>query len=232
MEITKVGQFGTQMTKFGLVNVYLVQEADGFTLVDTGLSGMEKAVFAEAARTGLPLKRILLTHAHVDHVGSLDALVKTGVAELAIGAREARMLPKKPAQDLSLEPGEVQCPVKGGFPGVDARPTHLLTDGELYGSLRAIATPGHTPGHFSYLDERDGTLYSGDALCTVRGNTRVTGWAPWYFPFPNMATWHRPTALESVRRLGKFDVRRVAAGHGRLVEGGESVAAAAEQARL
>ena len=102
--------------------------------------------------------------------------------------------------------------------------THRLTDGELYGSLRCIATPGHTPGHFSYLDERDGTLYTGDAMVTVGGHPHVTGFGPWFFPLPKFATWHRPTALASVRKLldARFatPIQRLAPGHGRVLTGG------------
>jgi glyoxylase-like metal-dependent hydrolase (beta-lactamase superfamily II) len=72
----------------------------------------------------------------------------------------------------------------------------------------------------SYFDERDGTLYAGDALICVGGRVHVSGFGPWYFPLPAMATWHRPTALESARKLLQLPVRRYASGHGRLVVGG------------
>ena len=39
----------------------------------------------------------------------------------------------------------------------------------MCGSLRVIDTPGHIPGHMSFLDERDGTLYAGDALTAIHG---------------------------------------------------------------
>jgi glyoxylase-like metal-dependent hydrolase (beta-lactamase superfamily II) len=222
MKALQISAFGYQFTRFALFNCYLVRESDSFTLIDTTMAGGARQIIKAAHRTAMePVSRLLLTHAHGDHIGSLDALAAAlGQAQVAIGAREARLLPKKPAQDRSLDPGELQCPVKGGFPGANTRPTHLLSDGELYGSLRVVATPGHTPGHPSYFDERDGTLYAGDALVTVDGSVHVPGFGPWYFPLPGVATWHRPTALASARRLSELPIRRYAAGHGRIVEGG------------
>jgi glyoxylase-like metal-dependent hydrolase (beta-lactamase superfamily II) len=100
-----------------------------------------------------------------------------------------------------------------------------VTDGELYGSLRCFATPGHTPGHFSFLDERDGTLYTGDAMVTVGGKPHIAGWSPWMFPLPNFGTWHRPTARQSIERLidvlpKEIPVRAIAPGHGSVLKGG------------
>jgi len=211
------------------VNCYLVRESDSFTLIDTGLSGGAKSMIdAARAIAPEPIARLLLTHAHMDHIGSLDELAATlGDPQVAIGRREARLLPKPPAQDRSLDPGEPQTPVKGGFPGAMTKPTHLLSDGELYGSLRVVVTPGHTPGHLAYFDERDGTLYGGDALVTVGGQVEVIGFGPWFFPMTALATWHKPTALESVRRLAELPVRRIAVGHGPVMEGGSELLRAA-----
>ena len=222
MKVRKLSPYGHQFTRFGLVNVYLVRESDSCTLIDNGIPGSARTILAAAGRhSPLPIRRLLLTHAHSDHIGSLDALAAAlPQPEVAIGRREARLLPKKPAQDRSLDPGEPQCKVKGGFPGARTAPTHLLEDGELYGSLRVIATPGHTPGHLSFFDERDGTLYAGDALVTVGGQVHVPGFGPWYFPLPAVATWHRPTAVASARKLLSLPIRRFCAGHGRVVEGG------------
>jgi glyoxylase-like metal-dependent hydrolase (beta-lactamase superfamily II) len=74
MKTTTHGKNLIKLTRYGMVNCYLVRDDDGFTLVDAGLPGSEKAILAEAQKYGIPIVRIALTHAHLDHIGSLDAL--------------------------------------------------------------------------------------------------------------------------------------------------------------
>jgi glyoxylase-like metal-dependent hydrolase (beta-lactamase superfamily II) len=226
MTTTPVTANAFQLTRLGLVNCYLVRESDGLTLIDTGLPGSANDILAAARTLNAPIRRILLTHAHMDHVGSVDNLTaKLGApnVELAASARSLPLLQKPP--NKALEPGEPAGKIKGGLPGIKTRPTHLVAEGELYGSLRAIATPGHIPGHLSFLDERDGTLFAGDALICV-GGLSVSGWTRWYFP-SNPFTWSKPTALASARKLLEFPIERFASGHGKIQPGGIPILRAA-----
>jgi glyoxylase-like metal-dependent hydrolase (beta-lactamase superfamily II) len=96
--------------------------------------------------------------------------------------------------------------------------TSTVAGGDRFGSLLAIDTPGHTPDHIAFLDERDGTLFAGDALITM-GRVAVTSDSPWYFPQKKFV-WSAPVAIDSVRHLLDYPVARVACGHGKVREGG------------
>jgi glyoxylase-like metal-dependent hydrolase (beta-lactamase superfamily II) len=204
----------TQITRLGFVNAYLVVEDDGLTLIDTTLPRGADAILAAAYRLGAPIRRIALTHAHGDHIGSLDALAgQLPDVDVLISARDARLLDK----DKTLDPGEPEAKIRGSVPGAKTRPTRTVAPGDRIGSLEVVASPGHTPGHVAFLDTRDRTLYAGDAFSTMGGVATSARMNP-RFPLVVMGTWHRPTALESARALRALDPERLAPGHGKVVE--------------
>jgi glyoxylase-like metal-dependent hydrolase (beta-lactamase superfamily II) len=202
-----------RLSRLGFVNAYLVREDDGLTLVDTMLSGSAAGILAAAGRAGAPIVRIVLTHAHGDHAGSLDALAEhLPGAEIALSAREARLM----AGDHSLDANEPPSKLRGGWPTVATRPTRLLADGDRVGSLRVVAAPGHTPGHIALVDERDRTLIAGDAFSTL-GGVSTTGRVNPRFPLVGMSTWDRDTANRTAAMLRGLAPAALAAGHGRVV---------------
>ena len=197
-----------------IFNCFLVTEDDGCaTLIDTGPPGSAAAILEKARQLGTPIRRILLTHAHIDHIGSLDALANQlpGVA-IFIGANEAPLL----AGDCSsygYAPGRRAF----GFIKTRSRPSHLLQDGEMIGALQTIFTPGHTPGHVAFFDTRDGTLLAGDSFTTQMGVVPA-GVFKFYFPLPRWFSWKLVPAAASARKLCDLRPTRLAAGHGRTLE--------------
>jgi glyoxylase-like metal-dependent hydrolase (beta-lactamase superfamily II) len=213
MKVTTCGNNLFQLTHLGAINCYLVRESDGFSLIDTSWpSSQGQAIIREARRLGLPIVRILLTHDHIDHVGSLDVLHEAlPDVPVAISERDARLM----AGDQSLDPAEPQGKVPGNAP-CKTKPTSLLREGDRVGSLEVVATPGHSPGHVAFLDTRDRSLIAGDAFQTL-GGVAVSGTLKILFPLPALSTWQKGLALESARKLLALQPSLLAVGHGRML---------------
>ncbi len=206
MRTTPITDNLIQLTRSALVNAYQVREDDGFTLVDTTLPKGAGELIAAARLAGGDIKRIVLTHGHSDHVGSLDALKD------ALGVSVSM-----PELDARIHAGEpYQGKLRGGWPKLATRPDVRINGGDRIGSLEVIASPGHTPGHVSFLDTRDRTLIAGDAFATV-GGLATPDQPKWRVPLVWFATCDRPQASESARALLALEPARIAAGHGKVI---------------
>lgn len=205
MKTTTVTPNLVQLTRLRFVNAFLVREDDGFTLVDTAMRAAD-ALIEAADRDGGSIRRIALTHGHGDHVGSLDELKERFGAEVEV---------LMPELDARIHAGEqvVEGKPPGSWPKLETKPDMLLHPGDRVGSLDVVATPGHTPGHVSFLDTRDRTLVAGDVFTTY-GSAAVTNHFYWRFPFAAMATWDKAKDLESARALRALDPAILLVGHG------------------
>ncbi|MGN8231379.1 MBL fold metallo-hydrolase [Paenibacillus polymyxa] len=205
----------TFMPRLFPVNCYLVEEKEGLTLVDAGLPYSTRGIAQTAARIGQPIIRIVLTHAHGDHVGALDKLkARYPDAQVFISRRDAPLL----QGDVSLETGEPDTPIRGDVPKhILTQPDVLLEDGDHVGSLLVISAPGHTPGSMAFLDTRTRALIAGDAFQT-RGGIAVSGRLKALFPFPALATWNKEISLKSAKKLASFNPSLLAVGHGNMLK--------------
>lgn len=213
----------SKQTRFGMMNHYFVEENDGLTVIDTNIPGSAGVIIKGAQKIGKPIRRIVLTHAHNDHVGSLDTLVKElPEVEVIISEREAALL----AGDMSLREGEAQSKLRGGYVTCETKPTRLVNEGDMIASLQVIAAPGHTPGHIALLDTRDQSLIAGDAFATLAGIV-VAGKFNLLFPLPAMATWSKALSLETAKKLLALQPKLLAVGHGQWIEEPEAAMRAA-----
>ena len=159
MQLTRENDTLFRLTRFGMINCFLLREEDGFTLIDTGLAGSAKQIVRIAEQLDNPIRRIALTHGHIDHAGSIDELSKDlSNADFVVGEREARIL----RGDFSLNNGESGKRLLG-FARAKRLPSQEMKHGDRIGSLKVIGTPGHTPGHLSncWRRIRDSTGFGG-----------------------------------------------------------------------
>jgi glyoxylase-like metal-dependent hydrolase (beta-lactamase superfamily II) len=187
------------------VRVWVVVDGDGVTLVDTGFGSMANGILKFIDELGAgPLRRILLTHGHSDHVGSVNKIVsrKEGVPVFAHRIELPYMngeLPyprrKKPESNIA----------KGL-----AKPLLEDKDGNLetVAGLKPYLTPGHAPGHVVYFHETDGVLLAGDLFTSKNGKL--------HRPMP-MFTADMGEALKSSAIIRQLSPERVEVCHGKPV---------------
>ncbi|MGE7112876.1 MBL fold metallo-hydrolase [Lysinibacillus sp. NPDC047702] len=216
MQVSKIGTIFqlSFMPRIFPVNCYFVEEESELTLIDAALPYSAKSIIKAAKKIGKPITRIIITHAHSDHIGALDTLKELlPASQVCISSRDALLL----EGNSTLLPNEKNTPIRGGLPkNIKTKPDLLLEEGDRVGSLEVIATPGHTPGSITLFDTRNSSLIAGDAL-TSRGKLVVSGIMYPLFPFPALATWDKSTALESVKKLSELNPSLLAVGHGKML---------------
>jgi len=137
-------------------NCYIIGDEGVGALIDPGDEAARIALALE--QTNLEIGSIIVTHAHIDHVGAVAALVDEYSCPVLMHADAEPMLKQLPTQAMMMG-------MKfGKVPAVDRRveDEEVLEVGAL--KLRSLYTPGHAPGHLAFYVEDDGLVLSGDAL--------------------------------------------------------------------
>ena len=210
---------GIHQVSLGFVNAFLLEGSDGLTLMDTGIANSEAKILAavrQLGKTPQAVRRILITHLHADHTGSLWALKQATGAQVYAHTVEAPAIRAGQAlRPVQPAPGWINQVVINAFMK-RARPAplkpveveHELSDGELLPGilttgLKALHTPGHTAGHLVFwTDDHGGVMWLGDAASAMFG----LGYPP---IFEDMAQ-----GVRSLRRIAEQDFAAACFSHG------------------
>ncbi|MBB3979887.1 glyoxylase-like metal-dependent hydrolase (beta-lactamase superfamily II) [Rhizobium azooxidifex] len=211
------GAQGCSLTHDLDCNCWLFDSGEGLVLFDTGAGLDTDGIFSVMTENGLTpddLQFVFLTHAHGDHsAGARELQRRTGCKVLCSRLTSSLLDEGEPAFSLDVARAAGVYPDDFVYtrPSVDA----LIADGETLAigdlSIEAIATPGHSLDHHSYLVRRNDTaaLVTGDAIFH---SGRIIYQGTYDFDIR--------VSAESIRRLGNCDFEILLPGHGFFVRHG------------
>ena len=213
----------------GYVNAYVVESDDGLVLIDTGMpkkAGRIAEAIRDMGRDAKDVRHILVTHHHVDHVGSLMPLSNLSGAAIHAPAGDAAVIRcevKPPGPNRAKLSGRTLGPLLEKISPDQPKclVDHELNDGDrldLAGGIQVIATPGHTAGHVSCLIERNGGVMMAADAAGARGQ-KV---GPPTGAIFGMFTEDLEEAVRSFHKLAGFDFEVAITGHGNPVRRGAS----------
>jgi glyoxylase-like metal-dependent hydrolase (beta-lactamase superfamily II) len=206
------------------MNVYLLQDGDGFTVFDGGIHGMAGAIKEAAKQLGGEVRRMVLGHAHEDHRGAAPDM---GVPILCHpDERRDAERELQPNDDRGFDFSKMDSVVlRNVMPRLlkvwDGGPVKIadtVAEGDDVAGFKVVPTPGHAPGQIALFREADRLALVSDTLYTLDPDNIRTPYGGPRIPHPAF-TPDRPSARDSILRIAALEPRAVWAGHANPVTG-------------
>ncbi|MDO4668083.1 MAG: MBL fold metallo-hydrolase [Streptococcus sp.] len=193
------------------VNSYVIEEKDFLTVVDIGFKYFVKEILKLSQQLDKPVKYLVLTHAHSDHIMGLAEFKKAfPTTKVLMSSREYRFI----KEGFTFDAQETGYIFKKGFPKINLDLIDsTLNEDDSVGSFTIINTPGHTVGSISLWNAVDRIAIVGDSFQT-RGRIAVSGEMVVSFPFLAFATANKTEAIKSAHKILKLSPEYLAVGHG------------------
>lgn len=147
------------------VYIYVI-EGDEITIIDSGVAGSERFVkdYLESLDRGLnEISKLIITHAHPDHIGSAKVLQEITGAKIGSHKDAIRWI-----ENIELQNQE--RPVQGFFElvGGSSKVDFIIEDGSELDlgavKLKVFSTPGHSNDSLTFFDKESRTLFTGDVI--------------------------------------------------------------------
>ncbi|MBX3064354.1 MAG: MBL fold metallo-hydrolase [Anaerolineae bacterium] len=206
--------------------VYIIVGSDGLTMIDATVPGAVGKITSELGKIGRQLseiKRILITHAHPDHIGSLAAVQKLTGAQVYVHPRDAAAtrgdepITRPDPKTLTGLTKFLASALPN--PKMDPSPVHReIVEGdkldEVLPGFTLVETPGHSPGQVAFWYPSLRLMFCGDTV-GVFDRMRLPI-AP--------ATVDMAQAKRSIRKIADMDIDILCFGHGKPMIGNASAA--------
>ena len=203
---------------FKTMNVYLIEDQDGVTVFDAGISGMTSAIALGAARLG-GIRRIVLGHVDADHRGAAPGLGAPVYCHPAEATAAVSASAFRDYWDMSKLQPHGRLLLSRLLPVWDGGALQLagtVEEGETIAGFEVVHLPGHAPGLIGLFRARDRLALVSDCIYTLDPQTGHKGPARVPHPAFNLDT---EQARGSIAKLADLDPSTVWAGHADPVTG-------------